>query len=125
MINWNYLSLNPNAIELLKENKDKINWNNLSSNPNAIGLLKEYNYQKSLNQIIKDNIDNFNLYIIKIIFLMIVIYEINNFDTYKNLIANISYIKDLYDIIIIIYNNGSLLNFNFIKLFIEFIVNLL
>ena len=35
------LSLNPNAIELLKENQDKIDWINLSSNPNAIELLKE------------------------------------------------------------------------------------
>ena len=29
-INWEYLSFNPNAIELLKKNKDKINWNYLS-----------------------------------------------------------------------------------------------
>ena len=28
--NWNSLSVNPNAIELLKENKDKINLNILS-----------------------------------------------------------------------------------------------
>jgi len=27
------LSLNPNAIELLKENQDKIDWDNLSLNP--------------------------------------------------------------------------------------------
>jgi hypothetical protein len=40
-INWNSLSKNPNAIELLKENQDKINWNLLSKNPNAIELLKE------------------------------------------------------------------------------------
>ena len=40
-INWNNLSLNPNAIELLKENKNKINWNYLSLNENAIELLKE------------------------------------------------------------------------------------
>ena len=40
-INWRELSLNPNAIELLKENQDKINWSELSSNPNAIELLKE------------------------------------------------------------------------------------
>jgi len=49
-INWKYLSINPNAIDLLKENKDKINWYNLSSNPNAIELLKEnkdkINYRK-------------------------------------------------------------------------------
>jgi len=40
-INWNNLSLNKNAIDLLKNNKDKIEWNNLSLNPNAIELLKE------------------------------------------------------------------------------------
>jgi hypothetical protein len=33
-INWDNLSLNPNAIELLKDNQDKVNWHNLSSNPN-------------------------------------------------------------------------------------------
>ena len=38
---WDLLSLNTNAIELLKKNKNKINWINLSSNPNAIELLKE------------------------------------------------------------------------------------
>tara|TARA_B110000261_G_C12770263_1_gene232172 strand:+ start:197 stop:352 length:156 start_codon:yes stop_codon:yes gene_type:complete len=37
-INWNMLFLNPNAIELLKENPD---WYWLSINPNAIELLKE------------------------------------------------------------------------------------
>jgi hypothetical protein len=40
------LSLNPcaEAIELLKENPDKIHWDRLSFNPNAeaIALLKEY-----------------------------------------------------------------------------------
>ena len=40
-IDWNGLSFNSNAIELLKENKNKINWDCLSSNPNAIELLKE------------------------------------------------------------------------------------
>ncbi len=40
-INWCYLSLNPNAIEILKENKNKIYWELLSNNPNAIELLKE------------------------------------------------------------------------------------
>jgi hypothetical protein len=40
-IDWSSLSLNPNAIELLKQNKDKINWVLLSLNPNAIELLKE------------------------------------------------------------------------------------
>src|ERR1700690_2589122 len=40
-INWYYLSLNPNAIDLLKQNKEKIDWSWLSQNPNAINLLKQ------------------------------------------------------------------------------------
>tara|TARA_Y100000389_G_C17432756_1_gene503705 strand:- start:138 stop:422 length:285 start_codon:yes stop_codon:yes gene_type:complete len=32
-LDWNLLSCNPNAINLLKENKDKINWSWLSVNP--------------------------------------------------------------------------------------------
>jgi hypothetical protein len=40
-IDWELLSLNPNAIDLLKANPDKINWDVLSENPNAIELLKE------------------------------------------------------------------------------------
>jgi predicted nucleotide-binding protein (sugar kinase/HSP70/actin superfamily) len=56
---------------------------------------------------------------------MIIIYEINNFNTYKNLVSNILSISNLYDIIIIIINNESLLNFNGIKMSIEFIVNYL
>jgi len=35
------LSLNPNAISLLKVNQDKINWHYLSSNPCAISLLEK------------------------------------------------------------------------------------
>ena len=33
--------MNPNAIEILKKNQDKINWYSLSANSNAIELLKE------------------------------------------------------------------------------------
>ena len=40
-LNWNTLSCNPNAIELLRENQDKINRYNLSENPNAIKLLRK------------------------------------------------------------------------------------
>ena len=40
-INWNNLSLNPNAIQILEQNVDKINWKYLSSNPNAIHLLEQ------------------------------------------------------------------------------------
>ena len=41
-IDWDFLSMNPNpeAIELLKANSNKINWEYLSQNPNAIELLK-------------------------------------------------------------------------------------
>ena len=39
-LDWNYLSMNPNAIELLRANQDKINWNYLSGNKNAIELLE-------------------------------------------------------------------------------------
>jgi hypothetical protein len=35
------LSQNPNAIDILRENINKIDWHNLSSNPNAISLLRE------------------------------------------------------------------------------------
>ena len=47
IINWRNISANPNAIELLKENQDKIHWDILSSNPNAIELLK--NNQRYIN----------------------------------------------------------------------------
>jgi len=40
-ISWSNLSLNPNAIKLLRENPDKIFWLNLSFNKNAIQLLIE------------------------------------------------------------------------------------
>ena len=38
---WYYLSGNPNAIELLEKNLDKVDWRALSSNPNAIDLLEK------------------------------------------------------------------------------------
>jgi len=40
-IDWNNLSSNPSAIDILRDNKDKINWYYLSANPNAIELLRE------------------------------------------------------------------------------------
>ena len=45
-INWNNLSLNPNAIQLLEKNIDKINRLYLLRNPNAIHLL-----EKNMNKI--------------------------------------------------------------------------
>ncbi len=40
-INWDKISSNPNAIDLLEKNMDKIDWLDLSINPNAIHLLKK------------------------------------------------------------------------------------
>jgi len=40
-IDWYNLSLNSNAIDLLKKNPDKIDWYSLSGNKNAIELFKE------------------------------------------------------------------------------------
>jgi hypothetical protein len=40
-IKWEYLSANTAAIDWLKENKNAIDWSMLSENPNAIQLLKE------------------------------------------------------------------------------------
>ena len=55
-VDWYYLSKNPNAIEILKNNKHKINWRYLSKNPNAMQLLKEKNiYEKLLT---KDEYNN-------------------------------------------------------------------
>jgi hypothetical protein len=41
-IDWDVLSGNPIAIDLLRENPHKINWEYLSGNPSAIKLLEEY-----------------------------------------------------------------------------------
>ena len=43
--NMSYLSTNPNAIDFLEANLDKIKWDWLSLNPNAIHLL-EANFDK-------------------------------------------------------------------------------
>jgi hypothetical protein len=45
LIDWDSLSLNELAIDLLEENIDKINWSNLSYNKNAIHLLEKYIYR--------------------------------------------------------------------------------
>mgnify|MGYP003335121117 CR=1 FL=1 len=37
---WDYISMNINGIDILKENKDKINWMSLSLNENGYELLK-------------------------------------------------------------------------------------
>ena len=53
-IDWKFICINSknnNTIELLKENKDKINWNELSENEYAIELLRDrIECEKSLNK---------------------------------------------------------------------------
>ena len=44
-ISWYLLSENPNAINLLEQNLDKIIWQYLSGNPNAIHLLEQNLYK--------------------------------------------------------------------------------
>ena len=52
------MSANPNAIDLLKENKAKINWWWLCKNPNAIDLIKErIEYEKTLTDKEYKNLD--------------------------------------------------------------------
>lgn len=41
-LDWDNLSLNPRAIQLLEKNLDKINWDYLSLNPNAISILEAH-----------------------------------------------------------------------------------
>ena len=68
-LDWQLLSSNKNAIELLKENPDKIDWYELSINTNAIELIKanlnkiDWEYV-SLNpntiELLKENQDKIN-----------------------------------------------------------------
>ena len=44
-INWNYLSKNSNAIEILKVNQKKINWRNFSENPSIFKMNKSKEMQ--------------------------------------------------------------------------------
>ena len=57
VVDWNNLSRNRNAIEILKYNQDKINWDNLSFNRNAIELLKDmlvvFIYESKYYRVIK------------------------------------------------------------------------
>tara|TARA_B110000967_G_scaffold175559_1_gene188386 strand:- start:221 stop:508 length:288 start_codon:yes stop_codon:yes gene_type:complete len=39
-MDWDVLSLNPNASPILEKNLHKVNWSNLSSNPGAIHILE-------------------------------------------------------------------------------------
>ena len=47
-INWEFLSMNKNAIDLLEANPNKINWQMLSRNLNIFEINYEY-YEKTCN----------------------------------------------------------------------------
>jgi len=50
-IDWEKLSRNPFAIDLLENNKDSVVWSALSSNPNAMELIKErFEYEAKLKK---------------------------------------------------------------------------
>ena len=49
------ISLNPNAIELIEKNLDKINWKYLAQNPSAIELLEENLDKIEFNSFIAEN----------------------------------------------------------------------
>ena len=50
-VNWDYLSLNPNAIHILEDNLDKVKWNFFSSNPNIF----TYDYEAIHNVLYKED----------------------------------------------------------------------
>ncbi len=39
---WRYLSMNPDVIDLLENNLDKVHWGQFSRNPNAMGILEKH-----------------------------------------------------------------------------------
>ena len=51
---WYYLSANPNAIELLKDNQDKIDWSMFSTNPSIFTY--DYEKMRDSNQDLKEEI---------------------------------------------------------------------
>jgi hypothetical protein len=72
-INWDIVSSNPYAIELLSANLDRINWDALSSNSGAIGLLSANLYRINWHnlsanphavELLSANIDKINWYLI-------------------------------------------------------------
>ena len=62
-IEWRNLSLNPNAIELLKHNQEKIDWVVFSSNPNIFTYIYSYNYIKMKETMKKSGIAEELMYI--------------------------------------------------------------
>jgi hypothetical protein len=69
-LDWDSLSTNPQAIDLLEANQDKINWYKLSKMPEAINILKnnthrnlDWDYLSSQTwaiELLKNNIDKIN-----------------------------------------------------------------
>jgi hypothetical protein len=55
MIDWQYLSANPAAIELLEANQDKIDYRYLSANPEIFTDVYIYDYE-----VIKNNFKDLN-----------------------------------------------------------------
>ena len=60
-LDWNNLSLNKNAIDLLYENKRNRNWNNLSFNKNVFVNIDILKNRETIN-LINDNPDKINWY---------------------------------------------------------------
>lgn len=46
-VDWDMLSLNPNAIDILEKNLDKVNWMNLSQNCNAVHIFEKHPHWSS------------------------------------------------------------------------------
>ena len=59
-LDWNNLSGNTKAINLLKDNLDKVSWSYLSMNPNAINLLQD-NLEKIMWGWLSENINAIKL----------------------------------------------------------------
>ena len=60
-LNWEHLSGNPYAIEMLEKNQEKINWKSLSSNPYAVHLLEKNQEKIDYNYLCR-NINGIHLY---------------------------------------------------------------
>jgi hypothetical protein len=61
-INWDNLALNPNALHLLNNNPDKINWKIVSTTENGIKLIRKYIYDGKNSKTYKQFIKVLNWY---------------------------------------------------------------
>ena len=55
-INWSALSLNPNAMDLLERNQDKIDWFNLSKNPSIFKKRINYEFLKKRMNVVREEL---------------------------------------------------------------------